>query len=233
MTEPSDSKDSADQGYIYVLTNEAMPGLVKIGVTRADDPQSRVSGLYNTSVPLPFDLHYAGLVANARRAELALHNAFDHRRINPNREFFEIEPDQATGILELITIEDYTERTRDEADDGVADIDKRARERVKKRRPPLDFEALEISMGTVLTFAEHEAAKAEPRLPKKVVLVSSPDGYAGVGVDGEHVSLTPLTHALRKFVWGSAAVHPPARYWLLPNGRTLADVYGEVHGPPR
>ena len=233
MTEPGDTTKAADQGYIYVLTNEAMPGLVKIGVTRASDPQSRVSSLYNTSVPLPFDLHYAGLVTNARRVETALHNAFDHRRINHNREFFEIEPEQATGILELIAIEDYTERTRDEADEGVADIDKRARDRVKKKRPPLDFEALGISMGTVFTFTEHEEAKAEPRLPKKVVLVSSPDGYAGVGFDGEHVSLTPLTHALREFVWGSAAVHPPARYWLLPDGRTLADVYRDVHGPPR
>ena len=192
-----------------------------------------MSGLYNTSVPLPFDLHYAGLVTNARRVELAVHNAFEHRRINPNREFFEIEPDQVTGILELIAIEDFTERTRDEADQDVADVDKQARERVKKRRPPLDFDELGISMGTVLTFTEHEEAKAEPCLAKKVVLVSSPDGYVGVGSDGEHVSLTPLTRDLRALIWGSAAIHPPAGYWLLPDGRTLADVYREVHGPPR
>ena len=234
MIQQSGSTDYLDQGYVYVLTNEAMPGLVKIGVTRASDPQSRVSSLYNTSVPLPFDLHYAGLVTNARKVELALHNAFDYKRINPNRAFFEIEPDQAKGILELIAIEDFTERTRDEADEGIDDVDKRARERLKKkRRPRLDFDQLGIGPGTVLTFVEHEEAKVEARLPKKVVLVSYPDGYVGIGTDGEYVSLTPLTRDLREFVWGSAAIHPPAGFWLLPDGRTLADAYREVHGPPR
>ena len=40
---------------VYVLTNPAMPGLVKIGMTDRDDVQRRMSDLYTTGVPLPFE----------------------------------------------------------------------------------------------------------------------------------------------------------------------------------
>ena len=37
---------------VYVLTNPAMPGFVKIGYTT--DIQARLKQLHNTSVPVPF-----------------------------------------------------------------------------------------------------------------------------------------------------------------------------------
>ena len=40
---------------VYVLTNPAMPGLVKIGMTDRDDVQRRMRDLYSTGVPLPFE----------------------------------------------------------------------------------------------------------------------------------------------------------------------------------
>ena len=40
---------------VYVLTNPAMPGLVKIGMTDRDDVKRRMSDLYTTGVPLPFE----------------------------------------------------------------------------------------------------------------------------------------------------------------------------------
>ncbi|MBR0794010.1 GIY-YIG nuclease family protein [Bradyrhizobium jicamae] len=42
---------------VYLLTNEAMPGLVKIGRTNGE-LASRIRGLYSTGVPLPFELFY-------------------------------------------------------------------------------------------------------------------------------------------------------------------------------
>ena len=38
---------------VYVLTNSAMPGLVKIGYTAQDDANSRIAQLYTTGVPVP------------------------------------------------------------------------------------------------------------------------------------------------------------------------------------
>lgn len=52
------------QGIVYVLTNPAMPNMVKIGLSTADDVQQRMAQLYTTGVPLPFECVYAGRVAN-------------------------------------------------------------------------------------------------------------------------------------------------------------------------
>ena len=40
---------------VYVLTNPAMPGFVKIGMTDKPDVQRRMAKLYSTGVSFPFD----------------------------------------------------------------------------------------------------------------------------------------------------------------------------------
>jgi len=44
-----------EHGIVYVLTNPTMPGLVKIGKTSRDSVMARLSELYTTGVPLPFE----------------------------------------------------------------------------------------------------------------------------------------------------------------------------------
>jgi hypothetical protein len=52
---------------VYVLTNEAMPGLVKIGRT-TDGVEARISQLsVATGVPLPFECYYAAEVPDMDR----------------------------------------------------------------------------------------------------------------------------------------------------------------------
>jgi len=41
------------QGYVYILTNPSMPGLVKIGRSK-NGGRKRASDLYQTGVPTPF-----------------------------------------------------------------------------------------------------------------------------------------------------------------------------------
>ena len=41
-------------GYVYILSNPAMPGLLKIGYTERD-VQERVKELSNTGIPSPFE----------------------------------------------------------------------------------------------------------------------------------------------------------------------------------
>ena len=62
---------------VCVLTNPAMPGIVKIGMTRASDAGERIATLSNSrAIPLPFDFVYACNVPDARKVEQALHLAF-------------------------------------------------------------------------------------------------------------------------------------------------------------
>ena len=51
-------------GIVYILTNEAMEGLIKIGKTNTSVEQ-RIKELDNTSLPLPFQCFYAGEVHDA------------------------------------------------------------------------------------------------------------------------------------------------------------------------
>ena len=52
------------KGIIYLLTNPAMPGIVKIGKTTQEDVKVRMQQLYQTGVPLPFECVYAATVNN-------------------------------------------------------------------------------------------------------------------------------------------------------------------------
>ena len=61
---------------VYVLTNPAMPGLVKIGSTVSEDASIRLAQLYSTGVPFPFNLEFAAKVSNCDEVERALHRAF-------------------------------------------------------------------------------------------------------------------------------------------------------------
>ena len=112
---------------VYVLSNPAMPGMVKIGMTDRDDVQRRMSELYSTGVPLPFECSIA-LQVEGRKAvdiENALHIAFEPYRVNPSREFFNIESEQAEALLRVIPGIDVTPQIR-EQDAGIPQEDREA-----------------------------------------------------------------------------------------------------------
>ena len=105
-------------GIVYVLTNPEMPGLVKIGKTSLDAMQNRLLSLYQTNVPAPFECEYAARVPNAFSVEASLHRYFKEYRVNPDREFFRIEPEQVIQRLRPMSIEDFTPEAK-EILDGV------------------------------------------------------------------------------------------------------------------
>lgn len=87
-------------GYVYILTNPAMPGLIKIGKTRLN-PTDRANQLQTTGVPQGFQVEFACHTPDPEAVEQAMHVAFGPRRVNDRREFFEIEPSQAIAVLSL------------------------------------------------------------------------------------------------------------------------------------
>ena len=112
--EQKEQTDGSDpSGIVYVLTNSAMPGMVKIGKTKRDDVSQRVRELWTTEVPLPFKCVRAVRVPDVVKAERSLHRAFDPNRRHPRREFFGIEPEQAIALLDLIKLADVTPEYQD------------------------------------------------------------------------------------------------------------------------
>lgn len=133
---------ASSEGYVYVATNPAMPDMVKIGSTTQSDPQSRISSLFTTSVPVPFELEYAAAIADDPvKVERALHEAFQPQRLHPKREFFKVEPYQVIAILKLLDVADVTEQAKSEVEAEISQEDRDARELVR-RRPTLNFDEL-------------------------------------------------------------------------------------------
>lgn len=90
-----------ESGYLYLLANPAMPGLVKIGWT-SRQPDERVSELTSaTGVPAPFVLIYDLFVQNAQRAESWIHARLAEQglRASQNREFFTVAPSEAVELM--------------------------------------------------------------------------------------------------------------------------------------
>ena len=95
---------------VYVLTNPAMPGIVKIGMTDRADVRDRMGELFSTGVPLPFDCVIARQIEGMAAVDIenALHTAFGPNRVNPSREFFELDPEQVEVLLRVMPGRDVT-----------------------------------------------------------------------------------------------------------------------------
>lgn len=135
---------------VYILINEAMPGLVKVGRTSAD-LATRVRQLFTSGVPLPFELFYACEVRDAVFVETQLHDAFGDHRVSRNREFFRLAPERVLAALKLAEIrevrlgDEIFETPEDKADVVAA-----------KRRSRFLFSMIGIKPGTVLRLARDE-----------------------------------------------------------------------------
>ena len=82
-------------GYVYCLTNKAIPKLVKIGKT-ARNPLVRAAEISAaTGVPTPFEVAWAREVPDMNAAENALHKALSEYRLSRRREFFRCTPAEA------------------------------------------------------------------------------------------------------------------------------------------
>ena len=141
-------------GIVYILTNEAMPGYIKIGRTSGGNPDAvtlRMRDLDKTGTPRPFRCEYAAVVDNAAQVERAMHVIFGDRRVRDNREFFEgVTPARARAALGLVEIYDVTpsEAVAPELNaDGTIVGEK------PPRRPPFRFSMAEIHAGAVLRWA--------------------------------------------------------------------------------
>lgn len=204
-------------GIVYVLTNPAMPDLVKIGMTTRNEIDSRMRELYSTGVPFPFECEYACkvLVCDCAKIEKALHVAFHPYRVNASREFFKILPEQAIAILKLLDRgSDITNEVTAEINEDVTVSDKVAAQKFKQnRRPPLNFREMGIPVGSKLQFVKDEQAfEVEIYADKKVLF------------NNEERSLTSVTQELLGLDYSVQ----PTPYWTY-NGKSLSDIYNETY----
>jgi hypothetical protein len=91
-------------GYVYVISNFGSFGeeIVKIGMTRRQDPMERVRELGDASVPFRYDVHAVIFSDDAVGLESELHQRFADWRVNvvnARREFFFVKPHAVRDAL--------------------------------------------------------------------------------------------------------------------------------------
>lgn len=93
------------KGYVYILSNPAMPGLVKIGRSE-NDPQIRAQQLYSTGVPEPFKIEFVWFTQDCIRLEQEIHAEFSEHR-KRGREFFSVKAQEVIEYLLNPFLGDY------------------------------------------------------------------------------------------------------------------------------
>lgn len=140
---------------IYILTNEAMPGYIKIGRTNSSIEQ-RMKELDKTSVPLPFQCYYAAKVAKYETVEKSLHKAFGDFRVRESREFFKLDPYKVKLMIELVAIEDVTP-----TDDSSTDEEGRAAIQRVNRAQRYNLKTFGIPAGAILEYTSDRSITCE------------------------------------------------------------------------
>lgn len=209
------------KGVIYILTNPSFPEYVKIGY--AKDIEQRLAQL-NRSETIPFAFRvYATYDVVTPLSDLVLHDLIDG--LNPDlraietfdgkkrtREFYEMSPEQAYGILTSIAKLSGTEsRLRRMKPEGheVEDIKKAEEAEKDYRRGPFTFSSIGVNPG------------------EEIVFVSDPSITATV-VDDKHIriddTVTSLSGAAKSILHKNALQGP--KYWTY-KGKILDNIRTE------
>ena len=85
-------------GFIYIMSNPAHPGLLKIGQT-SKDPLVRRKELSTTGVPEEFIIEYQALVSDYRRQEKLIHQKLSKVRHSSQKEFFSTSVPEAINTI--------------------------------------------------------------------------------------------------------------------------------------
>lgn len=212
---------------IYALSNPAMPGLVKIGKIAKSNRtiENRMKELYSTGVPLPFELVRAARVNESDIADVErkIHEALDtplptdddesvRTRVNPKREFFQVEKRQVSAIFDLLVrmgaenVVQHGSRLEEEELEAAQEFKNR------QRRPNMNLLEMGIDKGQSLVFKDDDTKTAEVLSRNKVLY------------DGQEMSLTAATQR----ILDDERPLRPAVYWLYQN-KLLSQIYDETY----
>lgn len=205
-----------EKGYVYVLTNPSFrDDWVKIGKSKRL-PEVRGRELYNTAVPLPYEVYATLYTEKYNEAERMIHRSIDRisdLRINKNREFFNIAPEDAYEILldikGLLGDEAILELKGDNVE--VAEQETTGNKRKVSRR--FDFYSRGLKQGDVINFIDDENITAIVSNDRQVLFES------------EEWFLSPLVRELytrQGNVYASGAYQGPAYFTY--NGIKLTDL---------
>lgn len=88
-------------GYVYILTNVSISGMIKVGRTLRDS-RSRARELFTTGLPTPFQVAFEIFSDEHEKLEADFHQELHDFRVSNNREFFRYPLDKAIALLQKL-----------------------------------------------------------------------------------------------------------------------------------
>lgn len=191
------------KGYIYIMTNPAFNGMVKIGY--AADVEKRRKQLSTTALPYEYEV-YATYETSGRLEDRKLHKLIDNLnpdlRVMSNREFFVMTAEAAYELLETIAIISGTTDKLEKRGDGTS---------VQKvRKPAINFAKCGIPVGAELVYTEDPKVKVYVESDRKV------------RYNNESTSLSAVVGMLK----GVKSIQGPLYFTY--NGQLLTDIAYET-----
>lgn len=141
------------KGYIYIMTNPCLNGMVKIGY--ATDVEKRRQQLSTTALPYEYEV-YATYETSGNLEDKKLHKLIDNLnpdlRVVKSREFFVMSGEDAYELLEAVATISGTK-------DKLKRV-KAAKESTQKvKRPAINFAKCNIPIGAELVYIEDPSIK--------------------------------------------------------------------------
>lgn len=205
----------SEKGYVYVLTNPSFKeNWVKIGKSKRE-PEVRGKELYNTAVPLPYEIYATLKTVKYNEAERMIHRSIDRitdLRIAANREFFNIPPEKAYEILvdikELLGEEAELELKGDNVESCLANDSTK-----RKTSETFDFYSRGLKDGDIIHFVDNTTITAIVASSRQVLF------------EGELWYLSPLVRELytRLGKVNSSGAYQGPLYFLY-KGTKLTDI---------
>jgi len=104
------------KGWVYIISNASLPGLIKIGYSMKD-PDMRAAELNHTGVPHRYVVEYEILIENPSDVEARLHKEFSN--YHEGKEWFRTQPEQAIKTIKEIygtsIINEWYKKTKPES----------------------------------------------------------------------------------------------------------------------
>jgi Fe2+ transport system protein B len=151
------------EGWVYVLTNEAMPGLVKVGQTYKT-PEIRAQELSSeTGVAAQYVVVYKAFVPNYEQVEKIVHDKLKSAGKHYNKEFFKCEPFEAIRHIRDSTAIKFEESKEDVERKIQHQKSLEAQQEVERQRIAKEKERLETERRLTI----EEAKRNQDLLEKK------------------------------------------------------------------
>lgn len=161
---------------IYILTNESMPGYVKIGFTHGK-VEERLRQLDRTGTPLPFECYYSAEVEDCEKDEKWLHFIFADRRVRDNREFFKINQELVALALKRIEVRE------NKVENSLSKEQEEEVEEIRERRSRFHFSNYGIPVGAKIIFTRDPNIVAEVVEGDKIKIGDKVDFVSNIARD--------------------------------------------------